>query len=100
MEALLNQLGLDNTFFVELAIIAVLFFALSHFYFRPFLKLFEARLKKTVEDREAGAKRRRAKPKFCSKQEMKQKRLPKKRQILLINNEKILKSSFNPTWMT
>lgn len=56
MEALLNQLGLDNTFFVELAIISVLFFALSHFYFRPFLKLFEARHKKTVEDREAGAR--------------------------------------------
>ena len=53
MDALLNQLGLDNTFFIELAIIAVLFFALSHLYFRPFLKLFEARHKKTVEDREA-----------------------------------------------
>jgi F0F1-type ATP synthase membrane subunit b/b' len=56
MDALLSQLGLDNTFFVELAIIAVLFFALSHFYFRPFLKLFEARHKKTVEDREAAVR--------------------------------------------
>ena len=56
MDALLNQLGLDNTFFIELAIIAVLFFALSHFYFRPFLKLFEARHKRTVEDREAAVR--------------------------------------------
>jgi len=53
VDALLNQLGLDYTFFIELAIIAALFFALSHFYFRPFLKLFEARHKRTVEDREA-----------------------------------------------
>jgi F-type H+-transporting ATPase subunit b len=56
VDALLNQLGLDNTFFIELAIIAALFFALSHFYFQPFLKLFEARHKKTVEDREAAVR--------------------------------------------
>ncbi|MEO7161633.1 MAG: ATP synthase F0 subunit B [Bdellovibrionia bacterium] len=56
MDALLNQLGLDNTFFIELAIIAALFFALSHLFFRPFLKLFEARHKKTVEDREAAVR--------------------------------------------
>jgi F-type H+-transporting ATPase subunit b len=53
VSALLDQLGLDNTFFVEFVIIAALFFVLSNFYFRPFLKLFEARHKKTVEDREA-----------------------------------------------
>jgi F-type H+-transporting ATPase subunit b len=56
VDELLNQLGLDNTFFIELAIIAALFFALSHLYFRPFLKLFEARHKKTVEDREAASR--------------------------------------------
>lgn len=53
MDALLDQLGLDNSFFIEFGIIAVLFLALSQFYFRPFLKLFEARHKRTVEDREA-----------------------------------------------
>jgi len=53
VDALLGQLGLDNTFFVQLAIIAALFLLLSNFYFKPFLKLFEARHKRTVEDREA-----------------------------------------------
>jgi F-type H+-transporting ATPase subunit b len=52
VDELLNQLGLDSTFFIEFAMIAVLFFALSQFYFKPFLKLFQARHKKTVEDRE------------------------------------------------
>ena len=53
MNALLDQLGLDNSFFLELAIIAVIFFFLANFYFRPFLKLFEFRHKRTIEDREA-----------------------------------------------
>ncbi len=53
MNAFFEQLGLDSSFFVEFAIIAVIFFALSNLYFRPFLKLFEARHKKTVQDREA-----------------------------------------------
>lgn len=53
MSALLEQLGLDNTFFIEFAIIGVLFFILSNLYFRPFLKLFEIRHKRTVEDKEA-----------------------------------------------
>ena len=56
MNALLDQLGLDNTFFIELFIIAVLFFVLSRLYFKPFLKLFEARHKRTVEDRAAAEK--------------------------------------------
>jgi F-type H+-transporting ATPase subunit b len=50
---LLEQLSLDQTFFVELALIAVIFFALSQLYFKPFLKLIQARHKKTIEDREA-----------------------------------------------
>ena len=53
MDALLDQLGLDISFFVEFGIFAVLFFLLSRIYFKPFLKLFEARRKKTVEDRQA-----------------------------------------------
>ncbi len=53
MDVLLNQLGLDNTFFIELGIIAIIFLLLSQIYFKPFLKLFEVRHKKTVEDREA-----------------------------------------------
>lgn len=56
MDALLKQLELDSTFFVEFLIIAALFFVLSHFFFKPFLKLFEARHKRTVEDREAAEK--------------------------------------------
>ena len=53
MDALLEQLNLDKSFFIELGLIAVIFIALSNVYFRPFLKLIEARRKKTVEDREA-----------------------------------------------
>lgn len=53
MSAILEQLGLDQTFFVQLAIFAALFALLSTTYFKPFLKLFEARHQKTVEDREA-----------------------------------------------
>jgi F-type H+-transporting ATPase subunit b len=53
VDALLDQLGLNNTFFIELGIIAILYFALAQLYFKPFLKLFEARHKRTVEDREA-----------------------------------------------
>lgn len=53
VDALLDQLGLNRTFFVELGIFTVLFLTLSQIYFRPFLKLFESRHKKTVEDKEA-----------------------------------------------
>jgi len=56
VDALLDQLGLDNTFFMELALIAFLFVVLSRLYFQPFLKLFEARHKKTVEDKLAAEK--------------------------------------------
>jgi F0F1-type ATP synthase membrane subunit b/b' len=53
VDALLDQLGLDKSFFIELAIIAVFYLLISNIYFRPFLKLFEARRKRTVEDKEA-----------------------------------------------
>lgn len=52
MNALLDQLDLNNTFFMEFAIVAILFIILSNLFFRPFLKLFEMRRKRTVEDRE------------------------------------------------
>ncbi len=56
MSAILEQLGIDSTFFAELVIFFVVFTILSRFYFRPFLQLFEARHKKTVQDREAAEK--------------------------------------------
>jgi len=52
----LQQLGIDQTFFIELAIFFVLFLVLSNVYFKPFLTLFQARHKKTVEDREMAEK--------------------------------------------
>lgn len=56
MDALLDQLGLDKTFFIELGVVAVIFVMISNLYFKPFLKLFEARKKKTVGDREAAVR--------------------------------------------
>lgn len=56
MSAILEQLGIDSTFFAELVIFFIVFTILSRFYFRPFLQLFEARHKKTVQDREAAEK--------------------------------------------
>ena len=56
MNTILEQLELDHTFFIEFAIFAVLFAVLSGGYFKPFMKLFEARHKRTVGDREAAEK--------------------------------------------
>ena len=56
MNEVLEQLGLNSTFFIEFAIFFVLFLILSNVYFKPFLKLFQARHKKTVEDRETAEK--------------------------------------------
>ncbi len=53
MSAILEQLELNQTFFIQLAVIAVLFVVLKRVYFKPFLSLIEMRHKKTVEDREA-----------------------------------------------
>jgi F0F1-type ATP synthase membrane subunit b/b' len=53
VSTVLDQLGLDYTFFVQLGIFALLFIILANVYFKPFLRLFEARHKRTVEDREA-----------------------------------------------
>jgi F-type H+-transporting ATPase subunit b len=54
--AIFEQLGLDRTFFVQLAIFTVVFLLLSRIYFKPFLKLFEIRRRRTVEDGEAADK--------------------------------------------
>lgn len=56
MGAILQQLGLDQTFFYQLVIFAVLFFLLTRIYFRPFLRLFEIRHEKTTQDRENAEK--------------------------------------------
>ena len=53
MSAILEQLGINQTLFVQLVIYAGVFLILSQIYFKPFLKLIEARHKKTVQDREA-----------------------------------------------
>jgi F-type H+-transporting ATPase subunit b len=50
---ILKQLELNQTFFIQLVIFGVVFFILSHVFFRPFMKLFAARHQKTVRDREA-----------------------------------------------
>lgn len=56
MNAVLDQLGIDSSFFIQLVIFAVVFVLLSHLYFKPFLKLFEVRHQRTVEDKEAAEK--------------------------------------------
>lgn len=56
MNEVLEQLSLDNTFFVEFGIFVVLFFLISNIYFKPFLKLFQARFQKTIADKETAEK--------------------------------------------
>lgn len=56
MSAILEQLGLDQSFFIQLAIFAVLFLMLGHGFFRPFLKLLQNRHQRTVADKAAAEK--------------------------------------------
>jgi len=56
VSAILEQLELNQTFFIQFGIFCVLFFFLSRFYFKPFLKLFHHRHERTVEDRQAAEK--------------------------------------------
>jgi F-type H+-transporting ATPase subunit b len=51
--AIIQQLGLDQTFLAQFFIFASAFFFLGNFYFKPFMKLIEARHKRLVEDRAA-----------------------------------------------
>ncbi len=56
MSSLLQQLELNSTLFIQLAVFIVMFLVLSNLYFRPFQRLLEARHKRLVEDREAAEK--------------------------------------------
>jgi F-type H+-transporting ATPase subunit b len=56
VSAILEQLEINSTFFIQLAIFAVLYFILRAVYFRPFMALFEHRHQRTVADREAAEK--------------------------------------------
>lgn len=52
MGAILEQLGLDQTFFIQFIIFAVIFFIIPNVFFKPFQKLIESRHQKTIADRE------------------------------------------------
>lgn len=52
MAEILAQLGVDYTFFVQLAIFVAIFFIIPGLFFKPFQKLIESRHQKTVADRE------------------------------------------------
>jgi F-type H+-transporting ATPase subunit b len=56
VSAILVQLGLDHTLFIQMGIFAAFFFIMTAVYFKPFLRLFEARHKRIVQDREAAVK--------------------------------------------
>lgn len=50
---LLHQLGVDQTFFIQFALVVTIFGLLSQFYFKPFLKLFEKRHERLFADQQA-----------------------------------------------
>jgi len=56
LSAILEQLGLDGSFFIQVAVFAVLFFVLTRVYFRPFMKLFDLRHQRIITDRQAAEK--------------------------------------------
>ncbi|MCM0604789.1 MAG: ATP synthase F0 subunit B [Xanthomonadaceae bacterium] len=51
MSEIATQLGLDQTFYIQFVLIAILYAFLTIVYFKPFQKLLEKRHKKTVSDR-------------------------------------------------
>jgi F0F1-type ATP synthase membrane subunit b/b' len=53
---ILEQLELNQTFLIQFAIFAVLFVILANLFFKPFMRLFAIRHKRTIEDREAAEK--------------------------------------------
>ena len=53
---ILQQLGLNSTYFVQLGIFIVLFTYLMRVYFKPFQQLFDKRYRRTVQDQEAADK--------------------------------------------
>lgn len=52
MGAILQQLGVDQTFYIQFAIFMAIFIIIPNVFFKPFQKLIEARHQKTVADRE------------------------------------------------
>jgi F-type H+-transporting ATPase subunit b len=52
---ILAQLGIDQSFYIQLAVFMVIFFVIPNVFFRPFQKLIEARHQKTIADRERAA---------------------------------------------
>lgn len=56
MGAILDQLEINQTLYIQLVIFFVLFVLLSTIYFKPFMRLFHLRHQKTVADREAAEK--------------------------------------------
>lgn len=52
MGPILEQLGVDHTFYIQFGIFVVIFLIIPNVFFRPFQKLLEARHQKTVADRE------------------------------------------------
>ncbi len=56
MGGIIQQLGLDQSFFVQFGIIALVFTVLGNLFFRPFQKLIDARHQRLVADREAAEK--------------------------------------------
>jgi F-type H+-transporting ATPase subunit b len=53
VSGILHQLELDQSFFYQLALFSVVFFVMRGLYFKPITKLFNARHKRLIEDREA-----------------------------------------------
>ncbi len=52
MGPILQQLGLDQTFFIQFAIFFFVFLVIPNLFFKPFQKLIERRHERTVEDKE------------------------------------------------
>ncbi len=50
MAAILGQLGIDHTFYIQLGIFFVLFLVIPNLFFKPFQKLIEERHQKTSAD--------------------------------------------------
>jgi len=56
MQETLQQLGINQTVFVQFGLIIILFVLLTKIYFKPFLKLFEQRHNRTIGDTNAAKK--------------------------------------------
>lgn len=52
MAAIIEQFGLDQTYFILIGVFIVVYLILTRTFFRPFQELIEYRYRKTVEDRQ------------------------------------------------